>query len=85
MAKAKTATKKSSAVKSKSPQMRSLKLSREELPFFHFHPTQQSIYWIILCFLVLGLGIWVLTLTVKLQSLYDEVEINSSQTTTTNK
>lgn len=79
MAKAKTATKKSSSSKSKEAPMRSFHRSPDQPPFFSYRITQQSIYWLILCLLVLALGIWVITLSVRVQSLYDQVETTSSQ------
>jgi len=62
--------------------IRSFRRSPEELPFFQFRITQQSVYWLILCLLILGLGIWVVTLSVKVQSLYDQIETSSMQTET---
>lgn len=62
--------------------IRSFRRSPEEPPFFQFRITQQSVYWLILCLLVLGLGVWVVTLSVKVQSLYDQIETSSVQTET---
>lgn len=79
MAKAKTATKKSSSSKPKQVPMRSFHRSPDQPPFFNYRITQQSVYWLILCLLVLALGIWVVTLSVRVQSLYDQVETSSQQ------
>jgi hypothetical protein len=36
--------------------------------------TRQTIYWLILSLLVVGLAIWVLQLTIQIQGIYDRVE-----------
>jgi hypothetical protein len=42
--------------------------------FFTFRFTQQTAYWLILSLLILALGVWVMYLTVKVQSIYDEID-----------
>ena len=42
--------------------------------FFTFRFTQQTAYWLILSILVLALGVWVMNLTVKVQSIYDDID-----------
>jgi hypothetical protein len=66
--------KKISTVKSKKPHMRSLRRSDNEGPFFTLRVTQQSAYWLILCLLVLALGVWVISLSVKVHTIYDQVD-----------
>lgn len=68
-----TASKKSKVV---APQ--SFRRYDDTTPFMTFKFTQQSIYWLILSAFVLALGAWVMYLNVKIQGLYDQVEINSS-------
>ena len=79
MATAKTTTKKRSTAKTKSVQMRTLRRSPEQFPFFTYRLTQQSAYWLILCLLILALGIWVITLSVRVQTLYDRVDKSTSE------
>jgi hypothetical protein len=79
MTAAKTTTKKRSNAKSKTVRMRTLRPSPEEFPFFTYRLTQQTVYWLILSLLILALGIWVVTLSVKVQSLYDKVDKASSE------
>jgi hypothetical protein len=43
-------------------------------PFFTFRFTQQTVYWLILSLLVLGLGIWVMMLSVKVNQIYDDID-----------
>ena len=42
--------------------------------FFSFRITDQTIYWAILCFIVLALGIWVITINDKVQHIYDQID-----------
>ena len=61
----------------KKPAMRSFVRAKNTEPFFVFKATHQTIYWLILCCLVLALGIWVLTLNMKIQRIYDQIDQNS--------
>jgi hypothetical protein len=69
-----TTKKKISRSRSSKSGERSLQRSSQEVPFFTFRITQQSVYWLTLCLLILGLGIWVITLTIRVQSIYDQVD-----------
>ena len=57
---------------------RSFKKARRAEPFFTFEFTQQTVYWLILGLLVIGLGAWVMTLNMKVQAIYDQVEQDST-------
>jgi hypothetical protein len=74
---ARKVTPKSSAKKTKVAEHRSFRPSVEKAPFMTFKFTEQSAYWLILCVLVLALGAWVMYLNVKIQNIYDQVEINT--------
>lgn len=54
--------------------MRSFRRYPGERPFFKFRISQQTFYWLIISALVLGLGIWVVMLNVKLQVIYDRID-----------
>lgn len=72
---ARTATK--TSVKRVSPARsahRSFRVSRESEPFFTFRITHQTLYWLILCGLVLALGAWVLSINNKVQHIYDQID-----------
>lgn len=70
-----TASKKSKANKVTAPdRMRSFKLYPNEKPFFTMRLSQQTFYWLIIGALVLGLGTWSIFLTVKVQTLYDQLD-----------
>lgn len=72
---AKTTTKarrKTAATTSK----QSFKLQRSDEPFISLKVTIQTLYWLILAGAVLLLGIWVLDISQKVQSIYDEIDSN---------
>lgn len=76
-----TAKKKSTAKKSTKkaiPAQRSFVRSKETRPFFTFRLTHQTVYWLIIGLLVLALGAWVVSLNVRLENLYDQVELLNS-------
>lgn len=73
----KTTTKKSPAKKQQATSASLFRPTKEQTPFLSFAFTTQSLYWLILSVLVLGLGAWVMYLNVKIQDIYDQVEINT--------
>ncbi|HMI08855.1 MAG TPA: hypothetical protein VK497_00455 [Candidatus Saccharimonadales bacterium] len=60
--------------KKKPIEHRSFRKSPNPSPFFTLKFTHQSVYWLILCGLILALGIWVLSLNMKLQAAYDQID-----------
>lgn len=50
--------------------------------FFSVRITDQTVYWSILCFLVLALGVWVVTIDDKVQRLYDQIDAKSAEDVT---
>lgn len=70
------ATKKKSA--SKTTPLRSFKRSPNNTPFYTFQFTQQSVYWVVITFLILAIGAWVLYLTVKIERVYDFMHVSDS-------
>lgn len=86
--KAKTTSKKTTAAKKPAAKStakkatvsndKSFQLTRPTTSFLTFRPSIQSVYWFILCALVLALGAWVLFLSMKVQDIYDQIEINSA-------
>ena len=81
-----TAKKKPAAKKSLKPTkavstegMRSFRRYPATKPFFVFKITQQPVYWVIICVLVLALAIWVMVLTMKVQDLYNRADAASSE------
>jgi hypothetical protein len=57
---------------------KSFQLSSPATSFLTFRLSIQSVYWFILCALVLALGAWVLYLSMKVQDIYDQIEINNA-------
>ncbi len=48
--------------------------------FFKVRITDQTIYWAILGFIVLALGVWVITINDKVQYLYDQIDAQNAET-----
>lgn len=55
--------------------MRSFVLTKDTPPFLAFNITHQTFYWSVLCVLILALGVWVVSLNVQVQSLYDQIDL----------
>lgn len=81
---ARTTVKKTAAVRrhtkksAKPAEHRSFAVSRENTPFLTFKPSVQSLYWLIVGICSVALVAWVMYLTVKVQNIYDQIEINNS-------
>ena len=58
----------------KAQEHRSFKASKEAEPFFVVRFNHQTVYWLVLCGIILALGSWVMALTLRLESLYDEID-----------
>lgn len=76
--------------KAVAPEMRSFRATRTSEPFFTFRITHQTFYWLILAVLVVGLGAWVMSISIKVQHIYDQIDaanqsIYSLPTVTTHK
>ena len=63
-----------------SADMRSFRASRPAEPFFTFRITHQTFYWLVLAIIVVGLGVWVLSISIKVQHIYDQIDATNSQT-----
>ncbi len=46
--------------------------------FVSFRMTDQTIYWAVLSFIVLSLGLWVVTINDKVQRMYDQIDAQNS-------
>lgn len=57
--------------------IRSFKRYNDPTPFVTWKATHQTAYWILIGALVVGLCVWVITLTVRVQNLYDQVQETS--------
>lgn len=74
-------TSKKTPTQHKEPRYRSFKKAENPKPFFKFRFTQQTVYWLILGALILGLGAWVISLSVKVQRIYDRVGTDTTTST----
>ncbi|MDX2775919.1 hypothetical protein PV379_00930 [Streptomyces caniscabiei] len=79
MASAKKKTTSAKKATKKSESMRSFVVEKDRPPFMTFRVTHQTFYWVVLSALILALGVWVLTLTVKLQQVYDDIDTLQQQ------
>jgi hypothetical protein len=78
---AKPATKKatSKTVAAQSAQSaQSFRLAPNTANFFSFRPSIQTVYWLVLSGVVLALGVWVILLSARVQSIYDQIDANLS-------
>jgi hypothetical protein len=76
------AAKKKQSIK-KAPVERSFVRTPDEHPFVSFHITQQTFYWLVLGALFLGLGLWVIYLTIQVHSMYDTTDMTNANSSTT--
>lgn len=56
------------------PTMRSFRASAPEEPFFTFRISHQTFYWLILAVIVVGLAAWVLSISIEVQHIYDQID-----------
>ena len=54
--------------------VKSFRVAKPATPFFHFDFTIQTVYWIILGILFISLALWVASLNMKIQDLYDQID-----------
>lgn len=64
----------------KAPVVKSFRVSRPAEPFLTFRITNQTLYWLILAILVVGLGVWVTVISYRVQDIYDQIDTTDSQT-----
>lgn len=60
----------------KAASAKSFKLEQPNEPFVSLKVTVQTLYWLILAGAVLLLGLWVLDISQKVQTIYDEIDSN---------
>lgn len=73
--KKRTTVKKSVVKTPVEPSVRSLRRSVDDTPFFTVRFSHQTVYWLILAALVIGLAAWVLQLSIKIQDIYNQIDI----------
>lgn len=76
----KPAHKKAASHKAKHRPLVSFRIDNETTPFLTFRLTRQSLYWFIFSVAILGLGIWVLLLNIKIVQIYDQIQMNDAVT-----
>jgi hypothetical protein len=55
-------------------EMKSFHRAKNPDPFFTFKITKQTLYWGILCAVVLALGLWVMNINDQVQKIYDQID-----------
>lgn len=56
------------------PEMRSFRAASVNEPFFTFRVSHQTFYWLILAVIVVGLAAWVMSISIQVQHIYDEID-----------
>lgn len=54
--------------------VRSFRATPRTEPFFTFRITHQTLYWVILAVIVVSLAAWVLSISIKVQHIYDQID-----------
>lgn len=67
--KAKTTSRSTKA--SKAPELQSFRVSPSTQPFFTFKITKQTVYWIFLLLVIVGLQLWIIKLQLDIATLSD--------------
>lgn len=67
-------TKRTTKKPARKPAQRRTARSTHKQGFMTLQPTIQTFYWVILGALVIALAFWVLTLSVKIQRIYDQID-----------
>ena len=56
------------------PEMRSFRPASVNEPFFTFRISHQTFYWLVLAVIVVGLAAWVMSISIQVQHIYDEID-----------
>ena len=60
--------------------VRSFRPAKPDEPFFTFRITHQTVYWLILAVIVVSLAAWVLSISIKVQNIYDQIDTTTRAT-----
>lgn len=74
----KPAAKKTASKAAAAQSTQSFRLAPNTANFFAFRPSIQTVYWLVLSGVVLALGVWVILLSARVQSIYDQIDANLS-------
>jgi hypothetical protein len=73
-AKKKTSTKTNRKQKTSA---QSFRVTKPATPFLHFDFTIQTVYWLILGALFISVALWIASLNLRIQSLYDQIDLTT--------
>lgn len=66
------------AKRKKSLEMKSFRVARNDVPFFTFQLTKQTLYWLVLGAVVVAFTLWILKLQSDIQEIYNTIDANNS-------
>ena len=74
-----TAKKKTSTKTNRKPKAsaQSFRVTKPATPFLHFDFTIQTVYWLILGALFISVALWIASLNLRIQSLYDQIDLTT--------
>jgi hypothetical protein len=55
----------------------SFRVTKPATPFLHFDFTIQTVYWLILGALFISVALWIASLNLRIQSLYDQIDLTT--------
>ena len=59
--------------------MPSFRPVRQQEKFLTFRITHQTVYWLILSCIVIGLAVWVLAISIRVQNIYDQIDATNNR------
>ena len=63
----------------KTTSMQSFRPVRQQEKFLTFRITHQTVYWLVLSCIVIGLAVWVLAISIRVQNIYDQIDATNSR------
>lgn len=60
-----------------SKRYKSFKVTRDHKNFFTFKFTDQTVYWLVFTLAILALGLWIVNLQLKVNEIYDKIDLNN--------
>ncbi len=64
--------------RAKASEAKSFRVAPEDVPFFTFKLTRQTLYWLVLSVVVIAFTLWILKLQSDIQDIYNSIDANSS-------
>lgn len=58
--------------------MRSFHVAHQSTPFMSARPTRQTLYWLVICAVVIVFTLWILKLQSDIQAIYDSIDADNA-------